>query len=187
MSTPLAMAGEARGIDQSAWRLDPERSSVEFEVPVALLPKVSGRFDRYDGTLDLSRTPAITLRIDAGSVNTENARRDKHLRSADFFGVDAHPHVLFLSESATLDGERLTVTGRLGAAGTSEPVELVATLRRVGEELEVEATAEIDQRRLGMTYTVLGMIRTPARLAVRGRLVQDSTHDGGPGDRVTGR
>jgi len=171
MSTPTVMAGEARGIEQAAWRIDPARSSVEFEVPLALgLSTVKGRFDGYDGTLDLRRSPAITLRIDAGSVNTENARRDKHLRSDAFFGVEAHPHVLFLSETAALDGEQLRVTGRLGAAGASEPLELVATLRRVGEELEIEAVAEIDQRRLGMTYTLMGMIRTPARLAVRGRL-----------------
>jgi polyisoprenoid-binding protein YceI len=174
MSTPVAILDEARGIEQTAWRIDPARSSVEFEVPVALLPKVKGRFDHYDGTLDLRRSPAITLRIDAGSINTENARRDKHLRSDDFFGVDAHPHVLFLSETATLEGEQLTVTGRLGAAGDSEPLELIATLRQDGEELEIEATTEVDQRRLGMTYTVMGMIRTPAKLTVRGRLVQDS-------------
>jgi polyisoprenoid-binding protein YceI len=175
MSTPIAMVSEARDIEQTAWRIDPARSSVEFEVPVALgLPKVKGHFDRYDGTLDLRRTPAISLRIDAGSVNTENARRDKHLRSDAFFGVEAHPHVLFLSETATLDGEQLTVTGRLGAAGDSEPLELVATLRQVGQELEIEATTEIDQRRLGMTYTLMGVIRTPSRLTVHGRLVQDS-------------
>jgi polyisoprenoid-binding protein YceI len=88
--------------------------------------------------------------------------------------VEAHPHVLFLSEAATLDGEQLTVTGRLGAAGDSEPLELVATLRQVGQELEIEATTEIDQRQLGMTYTLMGVIRTPSRLTVRGRLVQDS-------------
>jgi polyisoprenoid-binding protein YceI len=182
MSTPSATVAEARGIEQTTWRIDPARSSVEFEVPLALgLSKVKGRFADYDGTLDLRRSPAITLRIDAAAVDTENARRDKHLRSDTFFGVDAHPHVLFLSESATLDGEQLTVTGRLGAAGASEPLELVATLRQVGEELEIEATAEVDQRRLGMTYSLMGLIRTPARLAVRGRLVQDSRHEGGAG------
>lgn len=175
MSTPITEAVEAPGIERAVWRIDPARSSVEFAVPSAWgLSNVKGRFDRYEGTLDLRRDPAIELAIDAGSIDTNNARRDKHLRSDDFFGVEAHPQVRFLSETATLDGERLTVTGELRAAGECEPLYLVATLRRVGPELEIEATAEVDQRRLAMTFSPMGMIRTPTKLAVRGRLVRES-------------
>jgi polyisoprenoid-binding protein YceI len=165
---------ESHDIEETVWRIDPARSSVEFQVAGFWggLIKVKGRFDRYDGTLDLRRTPAIELTIDAGSINTHNARRDKHLRSDDFFGVVTHPHVRFVSESATLAGEQLTVTGTLQAAGAGEPLRVVATLRQAGPELELEAVAEIDQRRLGMTFTALGMVGTPAKLAVRGRLVQ---------------
>jgi polyisoprenoid-binding protein YceI len=176
----MRTAADAPGSDLTAWRIDPERSSVEFQVPSFWggLIQVRGRFDRYDGTLDLRRTPAIELTIDAASLNTNHARRDKHLRSDDFFGVATHPHVRFVSDSATLDGERLTVTGRLHAAGGSAPLDVVATLREAGPdrlggpELEIEATAAIDQRQLGMTFTALGMVGTPAKLAVRGRLVQ---------------
>ena len=66
-------------------------------------------------------------------VDTSEADRDKHLRSADFFDVDNHPQVRFASDGATLDGERLTVSGRLYAAGTSTPLNLDARLRRAGE------------------------------------------------------
>jgi polyisoprenoid-binding protein YceI len=175
MSTPTATPVVTRSIEQTAWRIDPARSSVEFEVPSFWgLVKVKGRFDRYDGTLDLRRTPAVELTIDATSLDTKNARRDKHLRSDDFFGAEAHPHVRFVSESARLAGERLTVTGTLHAAGASAPLEVTATLRQVGPELEIEGTAEIDQRRLGMTLTVLGAIGRPAKLVVRGRLVRQA-------------
>jgi polyisoprenoid-binding protein YceI len=162
-----------RAVEQTTWRIDPERSSLEFAVPSNWgLSKVKGRFHRYAGTLDLAAEPAIELIIEADSIDTGNARRDKHLRSKTFFDAEHHPHVRFVSDSATLDGEQLTVTGGLSAANRSEPLHLVATLRRVGEELEIEATAAIDQRRLGMTYTMLGAIRTPATLTVRGRLVR---------------
>lgn len=57
--------------------------------------------------------------IDADSVNTNNARRDKHLRSADFFDTANHPQVRFVSQLATLDGGRLKVRGELHAAGNS--------------------------------------------------------------------
>jgi polyisoprenoid-binding protein YceI len=82
--------------------------------------------------------------------------------------------VHFTSDTATLDDGRLTITGTLRAAGASEPLQLVATLRQVGPELEIEATADVDQRRLGMTYNFMRMIRTPAKLVVRGRLVLDT-------------
>jgi polyisoprenoid-binding protein YceI len=172
----MATSGDvASGIERTAWRIDPARSSVEFEVPAAWgLQKVKGQFDRYDGTLDLRRDPAIRLSIDAESISTNNARRDKHLRSDDFFGVEAHPDVLFVSDNATLDGDHMTITGKLRAGGGSEPLQLVATLRRVGSELEIEAAAEVDQRRLGMTYRAMGMVGAPSRLAVRGRLVPDA-------------
>jgi polyisoprenoid-binding protein YceI len=171
----MATNGDVARAEQTVWRIDPARSSVEFEVPSAWgLTKVKGQFDRYDGTIDLRRDPAIELTIDADSVSTNNARRDKHLRSDDFLGVEAHPEVRFLSDAATLDGEQLTVTGKLRAGGGGEPLRLVARLRPVGPELEIEATAEVDQRRLGMTYRLMGLVGTPTRLAVRGRLVPDS-------------
>src|SRR4051812_26049891 len=85
---------QARGIEQGVWRLDPSRATVGFEVAGFWggLAKVRGRFGRYDGTLDLGREPAIELTIEASSLDTGNARRDKHLRSDDFFGVEANPH-----------------------------------------------------------------------------------------------
>ena len=135
--------------------------------------KVRGRFERYEGTLDLRRTPAIRLTIDAASLTTGNSRRDRHLRSDDFFGAEAHPHVRFVSDTATLDGEELAVSGELHAGPRSEPLRPVATLRTVGTEVYVEATAEVDQRRLGMTLRLMGLVGSPAKLAVRGRLVSE--------------
>jgi polyisoprenoid-binding protein YceI len=161
-------------IEATAWRIDPDRSSVEFEVPSFWgLITVRGEFDRYDGTLDLRRDPAVELTIDADSVNTRNKRRDNHLRSNAFFGAEANPRVRFESQVATLDGEGLTATGTLQAGGGSIPLRVLATVRQVESELEIEATAEIDQRELGMTLTVLGAVGTPSRLTVRGRLFAD--------------
>lgn len=175
MTTRTATTADARSIESTAWRIDPDRSSVEFAVPSFWgLTTVKGRFARFRGTLDLRRDPAVALTLDAESLDTGHARRDKHLRSGDFFGVEEHPHVLFRSDSARLEGERLTVTGTLHAAGTGEPLSLVATVRRAGQELEIEATTELDQRRLGMKLRVLGAVGVPSRLTVRGRLVADA-------------
>ena len=163
-------------IEHTRWRIDPARSSVEFHVRHFYgLTTVKGHFARYDGTLDLSSRPAVVLAIQADSLDTGNQKRDRHLRSADFFDTDSHPQVRFVADSATLSGDRLQVHGRLHTAGKSMPLDVDATLRRVGDELEVEATTLADHRRLGMTWSPLGILRAPSRLIVRGRLIREET------------
>ena len=174
MSTEtLTHPSETPSVAQGRWRIDPARSSVEFRTPTLWgLATVDGRFERYDGSLDLQRSPAIELVIDAASLTTKNSFRDRHLRSADFFDVEDHPQVRFVSDTATLDGDTLKVRGRLYAAGTSLPLELEAGLRPVGDEFEVDARTYADHRKLGMSHGILGMIPTPSELIVHGRLVQ---------------
>ena len=163
------------GIEKTTWRIDPDRSSVEFDVKAMWgIVTVKGEFSRYQGTLRLSGEPAVELTIEAASLSTRNTKRDGHLRSPDFFGVEQHPYVRFVSDSATLEGERLEVRGRLHARGASMPLDIGATLRRFGAELEVEAFTVADHRDLGMTWNALGMIGTPSTLIVRGRLVRDT-------------
>ena len=164
---------DTESIPQGRWRIDPTRSSVEFRTPTLWgLATVTGRFETYEGTLDLQQNPAIELTIDAASLDTNLGFRDKHLRSGDFFDVERHSQVRFVSDSVTLEGERLKVRGRLHAAGQSIPLELDASVRRVGDELEVDANTLADHGELGMSHGLLGMIRTPSELIVHGRLVR---------------
>ena len=174
MSTTTPQTAKAPALERTRWRIDPTRSSVEFRTPTFWgLVTVKGRFERYDGTLDLRRQPAVDLTIEAASLDTRNKMRDKHLRSVEFFDAEHHPMVRFVGQTAKLEGERLTVRGELHAAGNSVPVELEASVRRVGDELEVDTSTYVDQRELGMTHSPLGMIRTPSELIVHGRLCAD--------------
>jgi polyisoprenoid-binding protein YceI len=174
MSATARKSAAVQAVEETRWRMDPARSRIEFRARTfwGLIP-VKGRFEHYEGKLDLRHQPAVELTIDASSLDTNNEKRDQHLRSADFFGVENHPQVRFVSDSATLDGERLTVSGQLYAAGTSTPLNLDARLRLVGDELEVEARTSADHRQVGMTHSPLGMIRTPSELIVHARLVPD--------------
>jgi polyisoprenoid-binding protein YceI len=174
MSTTTAQPIVTPHVETSRWRIDPDRSSVEFRARTFWgLMTVKGRFERYDGTLDLRDGSPIELTIDANSVDTGNESRDKHLRSSDFFDVEKHAQVRFVSDGAEVDGERLNVSGRLYAAGESTPLELDATVREVGDELELEARTQTDHRGLGMSGGMLGMIRAPSELIVHGRLIRD--------------
>jgi polyisoprenoid-binding protein YceI len=175
MSTHAADSVGAPSIEKTSWRLDPDRSRVEFHARALWgIATVKGRFSRFQGTLDLSGRPAIELTIESDSLDTRNKRRDKHLRSPDFFGAEQHPYVRFVSDSAALDGERLEVRGLLHARGASMPLEIDATLRRAGDELEVEAVTAADHHQLGMTWNLIGAVGTPTTLIVRGRLVRDA-------------
>jgi polyisoprenoid-binding protein YceI len=165
---PTATPAAGRLADGS-WRLDPARSSVAFYVRHFYgLMTVNGEFADYEGTLDLGAAPAVELTIQATSLDTKLAKRDEHLRSEDFFDVERHPQVRFVSDSAAFDGTTLRVRGQLHAAGGQVPLELDATVREVDGELEIEAV----DRELGMTWSPLGILRAPSRLIVRGRLVR---------------
>jgi polyisoprenoid-binding protein YceI len=167
---PPAVAASRR------WAVDPRRSTVEFRVPTFWgLSTVVGHFDHFEGSFarDGDDVVAIDLTIDADSLDTANETRDRHLRSERFFDVAEHPQIRFSSTSIDESGGIVATKGRLEAAGGSVPVELEATVREEGDELEIEATTTIDQRELGMTFSPLGMIRTPATLHVRGRLTPD--------------
>ena len=173
---PTPLRAEAARTQTGVWHLDPGRSSVEFHVRHFYgLTTVHGSFAIYEGVLDLTGEPSVQLTIDAASLDTKHPKRDRHLRSVEFFDVEHHPQVRFVSESAEIEGETLRVRGRLHAAGKHVPVEVEATVRAVGDELETEATTEVDHRELGMTWSPLGTLRPPSRLTVRGRLVRDES------------
>jgi polyisoprenoid-binding protein YceI len=174
MSTTAQLTtSPAAPILEGAWRLDPARSTVAFHVRHFYgVMTVKGKFADYEGTLDLGATSAVELTIQTASLDTKLAKRDAHLRSGDFFDVERHPQVRFISEIAELDGEMLRVRGPLHAAARSIPLELDATVREVDGELEIEAVTEVDHRELGMIWSPLGILRAPSKLIVRGRLVR---------------
>lgn len=175
MSTPASAAQTTTALATGTWRLDPARSSVEFHVRHFYgLITVKGRFSQYQGTLNLQADPAIELVVEADSLDTKQKKRDKHLRSEDFFHVAEHPQVRFASETATVEGDQLTATGQLHAAGRSIPVHVTGTIRAVDDEFEIEASALADHRELGMTWSPIGILRAPSTLLVSGRLLREA-------------
>jgi polyisoprenoid-binding protein YceI len=155
------------------WIVDPVETSVEFAVKTFWgLMTVHGRFDRFGGTYAVGPDGAtIELTIDADSLDTGHATRDKHLRSGDFFHVAEHPQVRFTSTRVhQFTDDILHVAGHLEASGESVYLEFPAMVRRVDGAFEVEATVTVNQRELGMSSGKFGMIRQPATLHVKARL-----------------
>lgn len=156
------------------WVVDPAHSSAEFRVPHFWgLVKVKGHFDRIGGWLEVDDNGVrrMELVIDAASVNTGNGKRDEHLRSADFFDTARHPEVQFVgAQVSDADDDELRVQGELLAAGGRVALELRPTMRQLDGRIEVDASATVDQRQLGMTWSPLGITRTPTVLTLHAYL-----------------
>ena len=167
---------ENRQTTTERWTVDRSQTMVEFEVKHFWgLHNVRGRFDRFDGSYTVGPAGAqIELTIDASSVDTGNAARDRHLQAHDFFDVEEHPLVQFRSTRVIATGTgRVHLSGTLFAAGTSVSVALDASVRLIEGDLEVEATTTVDPSRLGMSRGPLWNIRRPAKLHVKARLALD--------------
>jgi len=152
------------------WRLEPADSTAEFRVPHFWgLITVRGRFQSLDGWLEIDGAGArqIELIIDASSVHTGNPMRDRHLRGADFFDVANHSVVRFRSTRVTDAGDGVVkVAGELAAAGRQVALDLEASLAQSSDQLRIEVCTPLDQRLLGLSWSPLGMTRTPATLRV---------------------
>ena len=148
----------------TTWNVDPAHSVAEFKVKHMMISNVKGHFAKVTGTLtldesDLTRSKATTS-IEAASIETRDAQRDAHLKSADFLHVEKFPSLSFSSTRISLvrDGE-LAVEGDLiirgvtrkvvfNVEGPTPPTKDPWGNTRVG----VSATTKINRKDYGLTW-----------------------------------
>lgn len=113
----------------TVWTIDPTHSSVEFSVKHMMFATAKGRFSDVKGTITLDNenvaNSSVEVEIGAASVDTRDAKRDEHLKSADFFDVESHPTLTFTSTRVEpAGGSDLKVTGDLSMHGVTKEVVL---------------------------------------------------------------
>ena len=169
-------AAAATALAAGEWTLDPHNSRAEFAVKHFWgLVTVRGHFNEIAGELSIDPAGAVAgeLRIDAASVDTGNKQRDKHLRSADFFGAEEHPQVVFKPSAVRrVDGSGLEMAGRLTIAGHEEPLTLSLDASHSAAVLTLRATTVVDRRVFGMNWRPLGIAHNDATLTVEAQLRQ---------------
>jgi polyisoprenoid-binding protein YceI len=109
------------------WVIDPAHSEVGFSVRHLMLSKVRGRFAKFEGRIVTAENPlesSVEATIDLSSIDTNNADRDAHLRSADFFDVERHPLMTYHSTGVRVVDGGLVVDGELSLHGITGPVTL---------------------------------------------------------------
>jgi polyisoprenoid-binding protein YceI len=168
-----ALAGPA------SLQLDPATSAVTFSHKTFWgLATVRGGFADVSGTAEIQADGSARGRLEIGadSLDTKNAKRDKHLRSGDFFNTAAHPTIVVdVTQAASSDGSNVQASGTLTVAGQTRPLALTAQITEASDQsVTLTAEAEIDRADFGMTWNQLGMLKPPAHISVVARFVKQA-------------
>ncbi len=145
----------------ATYQVDAVHSQVHFTVPHLMFFKVRGEFTDYAGTVEVDENQKITAAvatIKVASINTREAKRDAHLRSADFFDADNHPEMKFSSTRVEYKGDEVTVHGKLTIRGVTRDVALKG--RYLGQNTDpwgnvragFEASTKINRQDYGLTW-----------------------------------
>lgn len=111
----------------ATWQVDPVHSAVYFKVSHLVISKVKGQFGEFSGTIDFDgknfKDASVEFTVQSASIDTDNEKRDEHLKSADFFAVDSFPTFTFVSKSVTEPNDgKFTLTGDLTLRGVTKEV-----------------------------------------------------------------
>lgn len=148
--------------EKNVYAVDPSHSTVEFVVRHLMISKVRGRFNAFEGTIELapgSGLPAaIDVKIDASTIDTREAQRDAHLKSADFFDVENFSHLTFVSKRVEGTPNSFKVYGDLTLHGVTREVALDGEFEGRtqdpwgGVRAGYSATAKISRKEFGLSW-----------------------------------
>ncbi|WP_405012676.1 YceI family protein [Kitasatospora sp. NBC_01539] len=161
VATPVA--GPGLGHLTGGYTIDTTHSQIGFAVRHAMVTNVRGEFTEYEGKLHLDgdqpANSSADLVIKVASIDTNQAQRDEHLRTGDFFAADTYPEIRFRSTSAERVGdESYRLTGDLTIKDTTRQVVLDldftghATDVYGAERVGFEGSATVDRTAWGLTY-----------------------------------
>lgn len=108
------------------WKIDDSHSIARFKVRHLLVTNVSGTINGMKGTIDIDDKTAtlkvVDVTLDASTINTNNEKRDAHLKDPDFFDVKNHPTITFKAKKITKKGGKYTLVGDLTMRGKTKEV-----------------------------------------------------------------
>ena len=159
MSTTAATMTPTR----TTWNIDASHSQVEFAVKHMMIATVRGRFADVKGTVvtddsDLARAE-VDVVIDVNSIDTREAKRDAHLKSADFFDAETFPRITFKSTRVSgAGGDQFELVGDLTIHGVTREVTLDVTSEGRakdpwgGERAGYSAQTRVNRKDFGLTW-----------------------------------
>jgi polyisoprenoid-binding protein YceI len=162
MLTDGALVGE--------WALDSRKSSIRLKTRSMWgLAPVKGVFREVSGNGTISSDGQVsgTVTVAAASIDTKNARRDTHLRSADFFDVANNPDITFAADHIQPSGQGVAVAGALTVRGRTRPLSFDAAASVQGDGgIWLDAEIRINRADFGLTWNPMGMVGVNNTLAI---------------------
>lgn len=149
------------GYKVGTWEIDPTHSEVGFSIRHIMVSKVKGKFERFTATLVTPENPletTVTASAEVASINTNQADRDGHLRTGDFFDAESFPTIDFVSTGVRVKGDDFLVDGDLTIKGATKPVTFTlefggfATDPYGNYKVGATAVAKINREDFGLTY-----------------------------------
>ena len=152
-----------------SWTLDPAKSEVVLHTrhTWGLLP-LRGVFRTVSGsgTVTKDGDASGVIAVTAESVDTKNPRRDKHLRSADFFDIDTYPEFTFAAESVRPTDGGVRVVGTLTVRDRTRPASFDAKVSTVGGEIVLDGELKVNRADYGLTWNFIGIAAMDAAIEV---------------------
>lgn len=141
------------------WAIDTVHSTVGFSVRHLMVSKVRGTFNDFAGAITVAEdgTIAVTAEIQVASIDTKNADRDAHIKSADFFDAEQYPTATFTSTAVRAKGDDYVVEGDFTLRGVTRRVELALEFNGVnpgmgnGPVAGFEATTVLNRKDFGIS------------------------------------
>ena len=162
VSLAAALAAASPALAAETYSFDKAHTTVGFQVR-HIVTNVGGKFNDFTGTIQVDRakpeSSSVEFTIQAASINTNEPKRDEHLRSADFFDVATHPTVTFKSTSIKANGkDSWLVTGDLTMRGVTKQVTLPVTFLGEGkdpwgnEKMGFETAITVNRKDYGINW-----------------------------------
>ena len=149
------------------WELDQTHTQIGFSVKHLMVTNVRGHFKKFDGKIELDEKDptksTVVVNVDTRSIDTNEEKRDAHLRAPDFFDADKFPAMTFKSTKVQKVGkDKYKVIGDLTIRGTTKPVVLLVEgptkpLKDPwgGTRSGLTATGTINRKDFGLTYNTV--------------------------------
>lgn len=148
------------------WALDPVHTEIQFKVKHLMISKVTGHFQKFDASVETEgddlTTAKVSFSADINSISTNVEQRDAHLKSGDFFDVETHPQLTFISSRLEkIDEENYKLHGVLTMRGVSKEIILDVELGGILQDpwgntrVGFTITGKLNRKDYGVSFSMV--------------------------------